>query len=743
MRIKRKSIYKSCVALSALLIYIPSFVSAHGNNKNAVIELKPIIIEGKKESNLNKLTVLTDRKTVQDLDEKQINGIRDISRLNPSVSYNSNNDSVVMRGLDANRVLTTIDGVRLSWSDDGRHGFGVSSIKGGGSMFDLGALSTLDVIQGSDSSLYGSGALGGVIALRTLNPEDLITEGKRWGALVKGNYSSVDNSLRTDQAIAVRANQTFLLFQRSRVSGNQRENMGTIEDYGIARTRANPANFDQDGVLFKVNQHFDNNHKLGFTAERFHYNKDTHTLNASTSYYLPGSVYDKNDRRRERLSFSYNYDGNGDAVVDALQGQIYWQKQSKNNITNAYRLEPPKGDYSRDDILKDTNYGLNINGLKKLDNGTISHSLKFTTHVFASQFHQYAAGKDNCYLNLKENAARCAFLNTNRADVPDTNSHGFGVAFENEIGLSNGNIRVTPGIRYDWYAHTPQDTPAYKKSYYEEIVGSKKGGSQESSSSRFSPKLRMEWNISNQVVLYTQWAQAFRAPSVSELYFIYVNPPRYYAIGNPDLKPETSNGYDFGMKYGNVNFGGSVSAFINQYKNFIDKMEKEPSKKFQRRFHYINRANVRISGVEAKAHFTLSNGFRSNLALSYVHGKDLDKDEYLNSIPAFKTVIGFGYAKQTWGADVVFNLAAKRDKVDKKSEYAKAPGYGVVDVLGWWQPFGKDGLIIRAGVYNIFNQKYWNASDLPSFAPRGASPEYKDYFSQPGRNFKVSLVKKF
>ncbi|MCZ2203826.1 TonB-dependent hemoglobin/transferrin/lactoferrin family receptor [Bartonella sp. A05] len=739
MRIKRKNIYKSCVALSVLPICIPSFVFAQGHTKSAITELKPIVIEGKKASVLDKVTVLTDRKTAQDLNKKQIDDIRDISRLNPSVAYNSNNDSFVIRGLDANRVLATIDGIHLPWTNDG-----VRGIKGGSSMFDLNALSTFDVVQGSDSSLYGSGALGGVVALRTLNPEDLIPEGKKWGGFVKGSYSSVDNNLRIDQALAVRTNQTFLLFQGSRAVGNQRENMGTIEGYGNARTRANPLNFNQDNLLFKINQYFDDNHKLSFTAERFNYDKDMHTLNASTSYYLPGSVYDKNNKRRERLSLSYNYDGNGDAVVDALHWQIYWQKQSKNNITNAYRVKAPLGDYSRDNILKDQNYGLNISGLKKVNKDNISHSLKFATHIFASQFHQYATGKDNCYLNLKENMAGCAFLHTNRSDAPDTNSRGFGLAFEDEIGFSNNRFRITPGIRYDWYAHIPQDTPSYKKFYYDKIVGSEKGQSLENSASRFSPKLRMEWNMRNQVVLYAQWAQAFRAPSVSELYLIYVNPTNYYAAGNPNLKPETSNGYDFGVKYGNANFGGSVSAFINQYKNFIDTIDKGSSREFRfSRQHYINRQNVRISGIEAKTHLKLSNGLHGHLSLAYAHGKDLDKDEYLNSIPAFKTIIGLGYAKATWGADVVLNLAAKRENVGKKSDYAKAPGYAVVDVLSWWKPLGENGLVIRAGVYNIFNQKYWNAVDLPSSAPRGASPQYKDYFSQPGRNFKISLMKKF
>ncbi|KEC54209.1 TonB-dependent hemoglobin/transferrin/lactoferrin family receptor [Bartonella rochalimae] len=733
MRIKR-NIYKKYMISGMLSVCIPSFVFAqNGNNKDSITKLKPIVIEKKIENSLNKATVLTDRETTQNIDKKQINDIHDISHLNPSINYNTDNNSFVIRGLNANRVLTTIDGVPLPWLNDG-----VRGIKGGSSAFAFNALSTIDIIRGSDSSFYGSGALGGIIALRTLNPEDLLTKEKNWGALTKGSYNSADKSWHVNQAFAVRANQTLLLFQGSRAEGHQRKNMGTVEVDGDKRTRENPADFDKNNLLFKVHQYLNDNHRFGFTAERFSYNKDTHSLNASTEIFSPKSVYNERNTRRKRFSVSYDYNGNGDAVFDAFHGQLYWQKQSNNHILNGYRIQMPKGDYLRDNFMRNTDYGFNTYSFKKVDIGSMSHKLKFAANVFASKFHQYASGKDNCH--LRGNERGCVFLGTNKSDAPDTNSQGFGLTLENEIGFSNNNLRFIPGIRYDWYKHIPQRTPAFEKALGSRIMP------EESSGSHFSPKMRIEWNANNQVLFYTQWAQAFRAPSVSELYLTFVKSPFYYMIGNPDLKPETSNGYDIGVQYNNMHLNGSFSVFTNEYKNFIDVIDKGPSKEFMyARKHYVNRAHVRISGVETKAHFTLMNGLYSNFALAYTQGKDLDKDEYLNSIPAFKTVFGLGYEKELWGTDIILTLAAKRDKVEGNSDYNKVPGYGVVDILGWWKPFGEKGPIIRAGVYNLFDQKYWNAADLPSPSPipRRQSLPPKDYFSQPGRNFKISYVQEF
>ncbi|ABM45677.1 TonB-dependent hemoglobin/transferrin/lactoferrin family receptor [Bartonella bacilliformis] len=731
MQIKWKNIYKSCVALSALSIWAPSFVFAQNNDEGSVTDLKSIVIEGKQDLDPSStVTILTDRQTAQNIEQKQVSDVHDVNRLNSSISYNSSNDSFIVRGLDANRVLTTIDGIPLPWLNDEAR-----SVKGGNSTFDFNTLSTFDLIQGSDSSIYGSGALGGIIALRTLNPEDLLTEEKNWGSLTKGSYNSVDNSWQVDQAYAVRANQTFVLFQGSLVGGHERKNMGSIGDYGTKRTLANPADFDQNNLLFKVHQYFDHNHRLSFTAERFHYNKDTHVMNAPAIYF-PESVHEENKKSRERFSLSYDYEGSQDTLLDAFHGQIYWQNQLNNHILSGNRVVSPKGNYLRDNQIRNTTYGLNTNSIKKVDIGTTTNTLQLAINIFESKFHQYASGKDNCH--LPENARGCAFLHTNQSDAPDTNSRGFGLAFENEIDFYRYHVRITPGIRYDWYTHNPQETASYGKVPISQKLPSK------SSSSHFSPKLRLEWDIHNQVALYAQWAQAFRAPSVSELYLNYINPSFYYRAGNPDLKPETSNGYDLGVKYGNMNFGGSFGAFINDYKNFIDLVDKGPSREFRlSREHYVNRAHVRIFGVETKAHWNLDNGLHSDFSLSYAHGKDLDKKEYLSSIPALKTIFGLGYAKEFWGLDFVLTLAAKNDKVAKKSSYREVPGYSLVDVLSWWKPFGKDGLTIRAGVYNIFNTKYWNASDLPSVSPRGESPLPKDYFSQPGRSFKVSFVQKF
>ncbi|EJF90616.1 TonB-dependent hemoglobin/transferrin/lactoferrin family receptor [Bartonella tamiae] len=728
MYIKRRMKWKSCVALSVVCFSMPLPAFSQNNNRENINELDTVIVTSQPQKTLNTPTVLTNRHTAQDIENKQIDDVHDIGRLDPSITYNSTNDSFTIRGLSDNRILTTIDGIRLPWLSDSSRG-----IKGGISMFDFASLSTIDIINGADSSLYGSGALGGVVALRTLDPEDILSPDKNWGSITKGSYDSIDRSWHIDEAFAVRANQTYALFQGGYVRGKKRENNGLGGGYGLDRVEENPADYDQNNLLFKIYQHIDGTQRLGFTAERFDFDKDIDSLNASTTIYRVGSVKNEQKKRRERLSLSYDYNGGG-SLIDEAHAIVYWQRQRTNDDTSADRISIPRGYYSRDNMMRNISFGINAAGLKMVEIGDTIHTLRIATDASSSKFQQYAAGEDSCpSAPFPPQYFGCQFLYTNQSDAPNTDSTSFGISFEDEISFFDNRFRLTPGVRYDWYDHRPQKTGSY------ENAAGFSGYPSNNSGSRLSPKVRLEWDAINKLTLYAQWAQAFRAPSVTELYLNYTNPGFYYIAGNPELKHETSNGYDIGALLGDNHLGGALSLFSNYYRNFIDTIDYGADSEFLlSRQQYINRARVRISGIEARAHWVLSNGWHTNAALAYAEGKDTETDEHLNSIPALKGVLGVGYAEEKWGSDITLTATAKRNKVEKNSDFAKTPGYTLVDLTGWWEPVGKKGPRIKAGVYNLFDKRYWNAVDLPA-----SSSTPKDYFSEPGRSFKVSIVQKF
>ena len=115
----------------------------------------------------------------EQLDDRLIRDIKDLVRYEPGVSVTSGFGrfnglgGFRIRGLDANRVLIQTDGIAVSDS----FSFG-SFINANRNFVDLDTLKRVEIVRGPASSLYGSDALGGVVAYVTKDPSDYLKDGK-------------------------------------------------------------------------------------------------------------------------------------------------------------------------------------------------------------------------------------------------------------------------------------------------------------------------------------------------------------------------------------------------------------------------------------------------------------------------------------------------------------------------------------------------------------------------------------
>lgn len=739
----RNSLYLG-VALAVLTV-LAAPAAAQQQNEQTSVELDTINVEGAAGTGASATgdeqpTVATKAKTPlktrasrQELDRKQISEPGDISRITPGVSYSSQSGSFNVRGLDRARVLTTIDGVRIPWLDSGSRG-----LTGGSASFDFDMLSQIDLLKSADSTVFGSGALGGVVAVRTLEPEDLIEPGNTFGGLTRGRFDSRDNSWTADQALAGRVDNTFIMVQGGYRDGHETDNKGDVGGYGVTRTERDPSDYTQESLLVKLKQHVDGGHVFGITGERFDRDEEIHALSAPVTgspSYTPGTAWRTDVNKRDRISANYSYDGGG--FLDAADMVMYWQQQEIENGFDAYRAVNPVGPFSRTTTVNETIYGTTGSALKIFDTGTIEHQVSFGGELFASETSEYSAGYDAC---VSHAFPPCSTLHTNQADMPDVEGTTLGLFIQDQIGFLDNRVRVIPGIRYDWYEFGPVSTPEY-------LANPNSGGALPPSSSddAISGKLRIEADAVNGVMVYGQWAQAFRQPTATELYLDYGSPGTYLIRGNENLKPETSNGFEIGMRTGDSDFGGGVSAFYNRYKNFID---DEASPDFNPIYpwgvtEYINRANVEIYGAELSAHYRDESGWHTWGQIGAYVGRDIDENLHLNSIPAAKMVLGVGYAADEWGTDLIFTAAAARDENDVENEDSATPSYQLLDLTAWWSPRQLKGFTLRAGVYNIFDElHYEDAFDLPPQNPSNPRPP-QEYFSEPGRNYRVTATYKF
>lgn len=735
-RVSRLARFGAGLVLSCA-VTAPAFAQTAPNADDDAV-LPTVTVEGRKEGTAaTQATPTTSRITRDNLDAAQVRDIDDINRLDPAVNFSAGNNSINMRGLSGPRVLTTIDGVRVPWIEDGARG-----LSGGVSSFDFDTLSQIDLVKGADSSVFGSGALGGVVAFRTLNPEDLLLNGKTFGGLSRLSFDSKDKSWSVEQALAARLRDTYFLFQGGYRDGNEIENQGEVGGYGATRTEKEPRDYERENYLAKIRQHFDGGHVLGLTAESYDRDDDIKNRTASqgttTGTYRLGTPKRAETDKRQRVSLNYEYaPEEGDGLISAADAVVYWQRQNLDSELSAIRRLAPLGDYSRLTEREETTVGANANAVASFQTGTVSHDIGFGGEIFGSQSSQFSSGEDTCPPPPYSPFNPCNFLHTNQADMPDVDGLTIGAYVQDEMGFYGDRLRLTPGVRFDWYRATPQDTDGLKDN------PTFTGLPDESSDSAVSPKFRAEWDATPGITLFGQYTRGFRAPTPTELYLTYGGPGTYLRIGNAELEPETSNGFDIGAIVGDDQRGGSLNLFYNRYENFIDVVTVTAAEAGVPAGTYPfgitatdNRNKVDIWGAEVSGHWQFDASWRFAARIGAYVGKDRETDEHLNTIPAAKGIFDLGYTAGEWGANAVVTLAAARDKVE--DDISRTPRYGLLDLSGWWKPSQVEGMKLTAGVYNVFDKKYYDALDIPD-----STTLQKDYFTEPGRTFKASVAYQF
>ncbi|MCB1805030.1 MAG: TonB-dependent receptor plug domain-containing protein, partial [Candidatus Competibacteraceae bacterium] len=120
--------------------------------------------------------------------------ISDLVRYEPGVTVDNSGrfglTGFRIRGIGGDRVLTTIDGIRIA--DEFSFGPFQDSNR---DFIDLDALKAVEIIRGPASALYGSDAIGGVVSFLTKDPEDYLgIFNKEVYISAKAGYNSASDS---------------------------------------------------------------------------------------------------------------------------------------------------------------------------------------------------------------------------------------------------------------------------------------------------------------------------------------------------------------------------------------------------------------------------------------------------------------------------------------------------------------------------------------------------------------------
>src|SRR5690606_24359694 len=224
-------------------------------------------------------------------------------------------------------------------------------------------------------------------------------------------------------------------------------------------------------------------------------------------------------------------------------------------------------------------------------------------------------------------------------------------------------------------------------------------------------------------------------------------PGTYLRVGNPQLRPEVSRGWELGLEYGDTRRGVQLAVFDNRYRDFIDQDVPltADSPEWNPAWNglypmgvtaFANRSRVRIYGAELSGQWAFTDNWYGWGSMAWARGRDQDTSDYINSVAPLKAVVAIGYRQARWGAQAIGTFVHHRDEVaDPESDFL-APGYGLLDLTGWLKPEVVKGLRLQAGVYNVFDKKYWNALNVRTGSGRSVAAPI-NYYTEPGRSFSV------
>lgn len=632
-----------------------------------------------------------------------------------------------IRGLEGNRVLIVVDGVRVP---DG-FAFGAQST-GRGDYVDLDILKSVEIVRGPASALYGADGLAGSVSFITKDPSDILKPGQNIAGRARASYASADESWSESLVLAGRSDRWEALLAYTRRDGEGQKTAGTNDSANTDRTTANPEDNKSNAVLGKLIYSPNDRSRFRLTVDHLDRDVDWTVLSAiakpplaSTSV-LGLTAFDR--LKRDRVSLDHRFDG-GQGLIEAAQTTLYWQRSKTRQFSAEDRNTA--ADRTRDATFDNRVFGAGVELHSRFETGAFKHDVVWGGDASITR---QQGTRDGTVPPAGETFPGKAF--------PTTDFTLGGLYVQDEI--TAGPVTIYPAVRFDYYKLDPKADPLFTTA------------ASGQSDTHLSPKIGVVWDATDLVTLFANVAAGFKAPSPSQVNTGFANlVSNYKSISNPDLKPETSRTLEAGFRLHRDRWRVAVTGFTGEYDDFIEQVQVSGNFTAANPavYQYVNLSGVKISGAEAKGSFDLGSGFTAKTAVSYARGSSRTNgvNTPLASIDPVKVTGGVNYRAPSgrFGGELSVihsdRKSAGRAGVtcagtggSSANNCFMPPSFTVADLTAWWA--ATEAVTVRAGVFNLTDEKYWWWSDMRGLADNST---VKDAYSQPGRNYSVSLALKF
>ncbi|EEP90505.1 TonB-dependent hemoglobin/transferrin/lactoferrin family receptor [Yersinia kristensenii] len=568
--------------------------------------------------------------------------LRKIPGLTVTGSGRVNGQDVTLRGYGKQGVLTLVDGIRQG-TDTGH----LNS-----TFLDPALVKRVEVVRGPSALLYGSGALGGVIAYETVDAADLLLPGKNTGYRVYSSAATGDHSFGLGASAYGRTDDVDgILSFGTRDIGNIRQSDGFNA----------PNDETISNVMAKGTWRIDQIQSLSANL-RYYNNSALEPKNPQTSAASSANVMTNRSTIQRDAQLKYNIKPLEQEWLNAT-AQVYY---SEVEINARPRGTPEEG------RKQTTNGG-------KLENRTRLFTDSFASHLLTYGTEAYK----------QEQTPGGATTSFPQADIR------FGSGWlQDEITLRDLPVSILAGTRYDNYSGSSEG--------YADVDADK-----------WSSRGAMTVTPTDWLMLFGSYAQAFRAPTMGEMYNDSRHFPGNYWVPNPNLKPETNETqeYGFGLRFNDLlmaedDLQFKASYFDTNAKDYIDiKVNRSTTSS-------INIDRAKIWGWDATMSYKTAL-FNWDLAYNRTRGKNQDTNKWLESINPDTVTSTLDVPVANSGFAVGW-IATFADRSQPLSSGKRQAGYGVNDFYVSYK--GREqlkGVTTTVVLGNAFEKEYYAPQGVP------------------------------
>ena len=590
-----------------------------------------------------------------------------------------------IRGFEGEGVVILFDDARQNFvsGHDGRF------------FLDPDLLTAAEVIRGPTSSVYGSGAVGGVLAFRTIEAGDILEPGQDFAVRAKVGGQSVD------------VEQNYALTAVGRSSDKAVDVVGhvgyrTSGNIDLADGSILPADDQVNNALAKLTLRPTDSFKWT-TSWLFHQLEGIDPQNPQGAAIPANDNPEVNRLSRSRtLQTKFEFNPKQNKAVDS--SLVVYRSEN--------RVEEPETASGRLTVRDVDTIGFKLDNTSRFDVGQATNvKLTYGTDIYRD----------------KQIGIDSTSTNGTRGGVPDASANFFGLFAEaeidiGEVGQGIGQFTLIPGIRYDTF----RTGSALANEVDEKAV---------------SPKIAAVYKPTSWLNLFGNYGKAFRAPSFNEAFAIGT----HFAIPlpggvitndfitNPNLQPEEALGWEAGagIKFDNLVLANDKlrikgSYWENDVENLINLVVNNDLSNvslgcfgvpFQPpcvggaaaglTSQFVNVTQALLHGVDIEATYD-SDRFYVKSSFTKIRGRDTIAGGFTGSLFPNKFYV-----------DAALKLANQSVRIGARSEFAQTfdmgnaisdrrESYQVVDLYAVWEPKSPTlkGLRIDLGIDNVGNEDY-------------------------------------